>query len=186
MAGDGILLQALGSPFQCRLDYIPTLQCPALSHEHSPFYDNEFLGKRSTCPWVMCRDSDPHRLPRDIYYAKCLCTGCKGQSGEYSCQPIFTSRIVSRVTNRSTHDEIVRVPTGCTCAKNRWRLLINKNKLRKKFCRKNVQLCKLRTIYLWSGITIDTISMSFSTQMKASNCSFPETFIEWIDYKTSE
>lgn len=55
------------------------------------------------------------------------------------------------------------------------RLLLNKNKLRKKFCRKNVQLCKLRTIYLWSGITIDTISMSFSTQIKASNCSFPET-----------
>ncbi|XP_048736166.1 interleukin-17D-like isoform X2 [Ostrea edulis] len=111
--------QALGSLQQCRTNFVPALQCPATTHENSPFYDNEFLGKRSTCPWVMCRNTDVQRQPRDIYYAKCLCTGCKGQPSEYSCQPIYISMTVSRVTSRGSHDNNIRVPVGCTCAKNR-------------------------------------------------------------------
>lgn len=123
-AAEWFFLQAIGTPHQCRADFVPALQCPASPLEHSPFDDNEFLGKRSTCPWVMCRDSNSHRQPRDIYYAKCLCTGCKGQSGEYSCQPIYTVVTVSRVTSRGIHDDdILRVPLGCTCAKNRQRIL---------------------------------------------------------------
>lgn len=119
-AAQWFIQQALGTHRQCHVDFIPALQCPVSPIEHSPFDDNEFLGKRSTCPWVMCRDSNSHRQPRDIYYAKCLCTGCKGQSGEYSCQPIYTSVTVSRVTSRGNHgDDILRVPLGCTCAKNR-------------------------------------------------------------------
>lgn len=122
-AAEWFFLQAIGTPHQCRADFVPALQCPASPLEHSPFDDNEFLGKRSTCPWVMCRDSNSHRQPRDIYYAKCLCTGCKGQSGEYSCQPIYTVVTVSRVTSRGIHDDdILRVPLGCTCAKNRQRI----------------------------------------------------------------
>ena len=106
---------------QCSNSYRPHTRCPALQ-SHSRMV----IRNRSTCPWVMCRDTDEYRYPRDIFNAQCLCSGCRGNSGDRSCQRVYHTIKVMRITGCDEETGLYNyewgnysVAVGCTCAQNR-------------------------------------------------------------------
>ena len=104
---------------QCR--FIPSIRCPAIqSHLRETRH-------RSTCPWRMCIHTDALRYPRDIVQAQCMCTACRGNSGDHSCQAVYHRIKVMKITGCNNVTglynyewEPYSVPVGCTCTQNRY------------------------------------------------------------------
>ena len=95
-------------------------RCPAIqSHLRNG------IRQRSTCPWRLCRDTDALRYPRDIIKAQCLCTACRGNSGDHSCQMVYYRIKVMKITGCDNVTglykyewEAYSLPVGCTCTQN--------------------------------------------------------------------
>ena len=115
----------------CSSDFERYAQCPVRQN-----YVNLAMNGRSTCPWELCINTDPLRIPRDIFEAVCICTECigisecsgRGVSSNYECQPMYRTIQVQRITGCNETGAYIytrsleNVAVSCTCARKRmWR-----------------------------------------------------------------
>ena len=115
-------------PNHCRSDFVPYAQCPVRQN-----YFNLATNERSTCPWKLCLNTDPLRMPSDIFHVVCICTECTGRSecrgrgvsSNYECQPVYRRIQVKRITGCDGTGAYIYTPShedvtvSCTCARKR-------------------------------------------------------------------
>lgn len=82
-----------------------------------------FLNERSVCPWDMVEDINENRYPQVLNFAKCRCSKCLSQFGNFECRPVsyripvFEKRCIgNKLEYIKTYTD---VPVGCTCSRPR-------------------------------------------------------------------
>ncbi|XP_034385378.1 interleukin-17C-like [Cyclopterus lumpus] len=84
------------------------------------------LSNRSLSPWRYRLNEEDDRIPHQILFAECLCSGCiinRHEDLSYNSVPVFAPLAVLRTSpcprdpNKFTVNKaVVSVPVGCTCA----------------------------------------------------------------------
>ena len=78
------------------------------------------LSVTSTCPWEVEQDSDAHRYPKIMSFAKCKCVDCRGDP-DSSCEVIWQNTVVLRhngtcVDGMYLYEPYIEpVSVGCAC-----------------------------------------------------------------------
>ncbi len=103
-----------------RYQYLEKRYYPPFNSHECPLLDKP-TNATTLCPWKKVISEDRFRYPRQIEFAKCLCTHCKGDSRHF-CLPIWRKQLVLRTQRRKCVDgqyvyfpryEVVSV--GCAC-----------------------------------------------------------------------